>query len=138
MEEFGIKSQKSDLSAIGVKQFKEAYWNLAPSELTQIIIQNQEGELCDTGAIMCDTGKFTGRSPQDRFIVEDDLTRDQVWWGDINKPISEESFERLHTKMIGYLADKKLYVRDAYAGADKTYRIKLRVVNTVAWHNLFF
>jgi phosphoenolpyruvate carboxykinase (ATP) len=137
MVEFGIKSKKSGLHELGIKQVREAHWNLDPSELTEIALQNREGQLSDTGALMCDTGKFTGRSPKDRFIVKDDITKDKIWWGDINIPVSPESFDRLHTKMLGYLADKKVYVRDAYAGADKTHRIKLRVVNTVAWHNLF-
>ena len=137
MEQFGKRSKKAGLQEIGVHQVKEAYWNLAPSELTEIALQNREGQLCDTGALMCDTGKFTGRSPKDRYIVKDELTKDTVWWGDINIPISPESFDRIHAKMIGYLADKKVYVRDAFAGADKTHRIRLRVINTWAWHNLF-
>lgn len=137
MKEFGIKSNKSGLTDIGIKQVKEAYWNLAPSELTEIALQNQEGSLTDTGALMCDTGRFTGRSPKDRYIVRDEMTDDEVWWGDINIPIARENYDRLYAKMIGHLSDKKVYVRDAYAGADKTYRIKLRVINTLAWHNLF-
>ncbi|MAE83471.1 MAG: phosphoenolpyruvate carboxykinase (ATP) [Flammeovirgaceae bacterium] len=137
MIEFGIKSTKSSLASIGIKQVREAHWNLSPSELTEAALQNMEGVLSETGALMCDTGRFTGRSPKDRYIVKDELTAENVWWGDINIPISSENFERLHAKMLGFLADKKVYVRDAYAGADKTHRIKLRVVNTEAWHNLF-
>ncbi|VXD20771.1 phosphoenolpyruvate carboxykinase (ATP) [Marinoscillum sp. 108] len=137
MLEFGIKSKKSGLTESGIKQVKEAWWNLDPSQLTEIALQNREGTLSDTGALMCDTGQFTGRSPKDRFIVRDSKTENAVWWGDINIPISPDSFDRLYAKMLGYLADKKVYVRDAYAGADKTHRIKLRVINTVAWHNLF-
>jgi len=137
MLEFGIKSKKSGLTESGIKQVKEAWWNLDPSQLTEIALQNREGTLSDTGALMCDTGQFTGRSPKDRFIVRDSKTENAVWWGHINIPISPDSFDRLYAKMLGYLADKKVYVRDAYAGADKTHRIKLRVINTVAWHNLF-
>jgi phosphoenolpyruvate carboxykinase (ATP) len=137
MIEFGIKSTKAGLNSTGIKQLKEVYWNLSPSELTEIALQNKEGKLTDTGALMCDTGRFTGRSPKDRFIVKDQITESKVWWGNINIPFSPESFDRLHAKMLGFLADKKVYVRDAYAGADKTHRIKLRVVNTLAWHNLF-
>ncbi|MEQ8238763.1 MAG: phosphoenolpyruvate carboxykinase (ATP) [Cyclobacteriaceae bacterium] len=137
MLEFGIKSKKVSLADLGIKQVKEAWWNLDASELTEIALQNREGKLTDTGALMCDTGDFTGRSPKDRFIVKDEITKDKVWWGDINLPISSDSFDRLHAKMLGFLADKKVYVRDAYAGADKTHRIKLRVINTEAWHNLF-
>ncbi len=137
MLEIGIKSEKSDLAAIGIKQVKAVHWNLSPSELTEAALQNKEGVLSATGALMCDTGRFSGRSPKDRYIVKDEHTAGKVWWGDINLPISSASFERLHAKMLGFLADKKVYVRDAYAGADKTHRIKLRVVNTEAWHNLF-
>ncbi len=137
MIEFGTKSVKAGLKDSGIKQVKEVHWNLTPSELTEIALQNKEGKLTDTGALMCDTGRFTGRSPKDRFIVQDDITNDKVWWGNINIPFSPANFDRLHTKMLGFLADKKVYVRDAYAGADKTHRIKLRVINTLAWHNLF-
>lgn len=137
MLETGIKSKKSGLESAGIKKVKEAHWNLEPSHLTEEALKNGEGVLTDTGALMCDTGKFTGRAPQDRFIVEDDLTKDKVWWGNINKPISPANFDRLHSKMLGYLEERKVYVRDAYAGADKTHRLKLRVINTMAWHNLF-
>ena len=137
MKEFGLKSEKSGLKTVGIKQVKEAYWNLAPSELIEVALQNHEGQITDNGALMCDTGRFTGRSPKDRYIVKDSITENHVWWGDINIPISENKFERLYTKMLGFLADKKVFVRDAYAGADKTHRIKLRVINTMAWHNLF-
>ncbi|MFY0605275.1 MAG: phosphoenolpyruvate carboxykinase (ATP) [Cyclobacteriaceae bacterium] len=137
MKEYGMKSQKIGLEAARIKKVKEAHWNLNPAELIEEALKNREGHLTDTGALMCDTGEFTGRSPKDRFIVEDEKTKDHVWWGDINQPISTEHFDKIHDKMIGYMEDKKLYVRDAYAGADKTHRLKLRVVNTLAWHNLF-
>lgn len=86
---------------------------------------------------MADTGTFTGRSPKDRFIVRDANTADSVWWGDINIPFDAEKFDQLHQKMVAYLADKELYVREAYAGANPDYQLKLRVVNELAWHNLF-
>ncbi len=137
MQEFGRRSSSSGLTDIGISRVDKAYWNLSPSELVEMALQNREGQLSDTGAIMCDTGKFTGRSPQDRYIVRDTTTADKVWWGDINIPMSPDHFDRIYTKMIGYLAEKTVYVRDAYAGADKTHRLNLRVINTIAWHNLF-
>lgn len=136
MLESGIKSNKAGLETAGIK-VKEAHWNLSPTELIEEAIKNGEGHLTDTGALMCDTGKFTGRSPKDRFIVRDASTEEKVWWGDINIGISPESFDIIYNKMIKHLEDRKVYVRDAYAGADKTHRLKLRVVNTMAWHNLF-
>ncbi len=110
MKEFGLKSVKSGLEVAGIRKVKEACWNLTPAKLIESAVHDEEGHLTDTGALMCDTGKFTGRSPQDRFIVEDEVTKDKVWWGDINKPISSENFDRIHTKMIGYLEEKRVYV----------------------------
>jgi phosphoenolpyruvate carboxykinase (ATP) len=122
-----LKTVKSD----------EIFYQLEPAELVEHSLANQEGQLTDTGALMCDTGRFTGRSPQDRFIVKDKETEDTVWWGDINKPISAENFDGLYQKMMAYLEDKKVYVRDAFACADPNYRLNIRVLNTGAWHNLF-
>ena len=86
---------------------------------------------------MCDTGKFTGRSPKDRFIVKDDKTKDNVWWGDINIPFEQDKFDKLMHKMLKNLEGKELFVRDVYAGADLDYRLNIRVINTLAWHNMF-
>jgi phosphoenolpyruvate carboxykinase (ATP) len=133
------QGQKStvDLEKVGITGAQEIHWNLSTSELIEAGLRNKEGVLTDTGAFMCDTGVFTGRSPKDRFIVKDENTQDSVWWGKVNIPISEEHFDGLHKKMVEFLKDKELYVRDAYAGADENHRLKLRVVNTLAWHNLF-
>lgn len=112
-------------------------WNPDPAWLVEEALKNNEGHLTSTGALMCSTGKFTGRSPKDRFIVKDTETADTVWWGDINIPISEEHFDCIYSKMQEFLQDKQLYVRDAYAGADEKYRLRLRIVNTLAWQSLF-
>lgn len=137
MEEIGKKSSKSGLQAIGIHKVAKAYWNLSPAELVEQALARKEGTLADNGALMCDTGKFTGRSPKDKFTVLDAKTKDSVWWGDINQPFDEAKFDALHAKMIKFLENKEVFVRDAYAGADENYRLNLRVVNTMAWHNLF-
>ncbi|AWM35324.1 phosphoenolpyruvate carboxykinase (ATP) [Hymenobacter nivis] len=111
--------------------------NLPPAALVDHALRRGEGELTDTGALMCDTGQFTGRSPKDRFIVRDAGTESSVWWGDINIPFAPEKFDQLHQKMVDYLADKEVFVRDAYAGAHPAYQLRLRMVNEMAWHNLF-
>jgi phosphoenolpyruvate carboxykinase (ATP) len=136
MQEFGLKSTKSDLSAYGIT-VKEAHWNLSPAELIEETITGGEGVLTNTGALMCDTGTFTGRSPKDRFIVQDAETKDSVWWGNVNIAYQEDKFEQLLTKMKAFIKDKKVFVRDSYAGADKTHRLRVRIINTMAWHNLF-
>jgi len=110
---------------------------LPPAALVQAALCRGEGVLTDTGALMADTGQFTGRSPKDRFIVQDKLTTDSVWWGDINIAFDPNKFEALHRKVVAYLQDKELYVREAYAGAHPATQLRLRIVNELAWHNLF-
>jgi len=136
MQEFGLKSQKCGLNELKIK-VSEAHWNLTQAELIEQSISNGEGHLADTGALTVNTGKFTGRAPKDKFTVEDGITKDTVWWGNVNQPISPEHFDQIYNKMIGYLEEKKVYVRDMYAGADKTHRLRVRFINTFAWHNLF-
>ncbi|GAA3994572.1 phosphoenolpyruvate carboxykinase (ATP) [Hymenobacter fastidiosus] len=125
------------LAPLGFTQASQVHLNLTPAELVEHALRNGEGTLTDNGALMADTGKFTGRSPKDRFVVRDDNTTDSVWWGDINIAFAPEKFDQLHEKMVAYLADKELYVREAYAGANPDYQLKLRIVNEQAWHNLF-
>lgn len=137
IQEFGLKPNQNDLTKSGISRAEAIHWNLSPAELIEEALFNKEGLLTDTGALMCDTGKFTGRSPKDRFIVKNEQTANTVWWGDINIPFAEDKFDALFKKVTDYLADKKLYVRDAYAGALPEHRLDLRVVNTQAWHNLF-
>jgi phosphoenolpyruvate carboxykinase (ATP) len=108
------------------------YLNLPPAALVKHALRRGEGTLTDTGALMCDTGQFTGRSPKDRFIVRDEQTADSVWWGDINIPFEAAKFDQLHEKMVAYLADKEVYVREASTGAHPDYQLKLRVVNELA------
>jgi len=125
------------LHSLGISQASAVCLNLSPAALVAEALKNGEGVLTDTGALMADTGRFTGRSPKDRFIVRDETTADAVWWGDINIPFDAAKFEQLHQKMVAYLTDKQLYVREAYAGAHPATQLKLRVVNELAWHNLF-
>ncbi|TGE28408.1 phosphoenolpyruvate carboxykinase (ATP) [Hymenobacter metallicola] len=125
------------LQPLGFSQTGEVHLNLTPAELVEHALRRGEGTLTDNGALMADTGKFTGRSPKDRFVVKDANTAESVWWGDINIPFDADKFDQLHQKMVAYLADKELYVREAYAGANPDYQLKLRVVNEMAWHNLF-
>lgn len=118
-------------------QSAERFDNLTPAELIEHALRNGEGQLTDKGALACDTGEFTGRSPKDRYLVKDETTAETVWWGDINIPFDADKFDALHQKMLSFLADKRIYVRDAYVCANPDYRLNLQVINTRAWHNLF-
>ncbi|NHF58676.1 phosphoenolpyruvate carboxykinase (ATP) [Flavobacteriaceae bacterium TP-CH-4] len=112
-------------------------YQLSPDDLHQITLERKMGREASSGALAVNTGEFTGRSPKDRFIVRDAITEDKVWWSDINIPFTPEKFDALYDKVIAYLNDKELYVRDCYACADHNYRMDIRVVNEYPWSNLF-
>ena len=137
MQQSQEAARASWLTKMGLAQVGEAHWQLSPAALVEEAIQRKEGVLSQEGAIVCDTGRFTGRSPRDKFIVQDEETRDTVWWGPINTPLAPAQFEALYHKVTQFLQGKKVYIRDAYASALPAYRLPIRVVNTVAWHNLF-
>lgn len=115
----------------------QSFHNLSEDELIDLTLKSGVGKLNDTGALMVDTGQFTGRSPKDRFIVEDDITRDTVNWSSNNIAFDSKKFDRLYDKVINYLDGKELYVRDVLACADKSFQIKVRVINELPWQNLF-
>ena len=124
------------LKAYGITHTNFKY-QLTPDELHEITIEKGMGREASSGALAINTGEFTGRSPKDRFIVKDEVTQDKIWWGDINIPFASEKFDSLYNKVISYLNEKELYVRDCYACADHNYRMDIRVVTEYPWSNLF-
>lgn len=137
MNDFGKKAENASLKSIGLDNISNAYWNLTPADLVEESIILGQGVLSNTGALAIDTGEFTGRSPKDRFIVADETTNDEVWWGDINLKFDADKFDALYNRMKAYLAGRDIYVRDAYVCAHKDYRMNLRVVNEYPWSNQF-
>lgn len=137
MNHLGFKAEGASLDSLGLENVANAYWNLTPAELVEETIVNGQGCLTSNGALAIDTGEFMGRSPKDKFIVKDELTRDSIWWGEVNIPLSEEHFENLHNRLRAYLSGRDVYVRDASVCADEAYRLKLRVVTEFPWANLF-
>lgn len=113
------------------------HYQLSPEELHKITIEKGQGVEVDSGALAVNTGEFTGRSPKDRFIVKDDITKDEVWWSNINLPFDADKFDKLYDKVVNYLSDKELFVRDAYACADDNYRLNIRHINEYPWSNMF-
>lgn len=136
MKNVGLKNPKADLTTLGLNNVT-AYWNLPVPELVEQTLSIGEGVLADSGALVIQTGEFTGRSPQDRFIVKDAVTADSVDWNDINMPFNSDKFDALYNKVIAYLEDKTVYVRDAYACADDNYRLSLRLVAQKPWSAMF-
>lgn len=112
--------------------------NLSVSELVESVLERNEGILTLTGAIRATTGKYTGRSPKDKFIVKDEESETKVDWGSVNQPIDEEIFEALYAKVLDYLKEKdEIFQFKGYAGADENHRLPIQVINEFAWHNLF-
>ena len=113
------------------------HWNLGVAALYEHAIRRGEGSLSKDGAFVCSTGKYTGRSPNDKFVVKEASSEKNVDWGKVNKPFDPAKFEALHKRMMAYAAEKELFVLDAYAGADPAYRLPVRIVTELAWHNMF-
>lgn len=137
MTEHGVKAGGATLDTIGLGGVATAHWNLPVTELIQKTLDLGQGELADTGALVVDTGTFTGRAPKDRFIVADATTESTVWWGDINQKISAEHFDALYARMTQYLSGKEVYVRDSFVCADPKYRLNVRTITEAPWQNLF-
>ncbi len=116
---------------------ENVHYQLSPEELHRSTLENDMGKEASSGALAVNTGEFTGRSPMDRFIVKDAITEDKVWWGNINIPFDPEKFDKLYEKVIAYLNNKELFVRDSYACADPAYKLNIRVINEYPWSNMF-
>lgn len=115
-----------------------SHFQLTTTELYNKILKREEAELTELGAINAKTGEYTGRSPKDKYIVDNPQVKDDIDWGPINQPISEEKFLNLYYQVIEYLDQKEeVFVFNGYAGSDKDSQLDLTVVNEFAWHNLF-
>lgn len=111
---------------------------LSVPQLVEKVLQRNEGVLSSTGAVKAETGKYTGRSPKDKYTVEEETSKDKIDWGSVNEPISEEVFLNLYNKVLSYLKEKdEVFVFNGYAGADTRSRLPIKVINEYAWHNLF-
>ncbi len=130
LRNFGLEEQ-------GIHNVANVFWNLPTAILHEQIVRRREGMVAHLGPIVVRTGTHTGRSPNDKFIVEEPASKDVIWWGQVNRPFPEAAFDRLYQRQLAYLQDKDLFVQDCYVGADPTYRVKLRVCTEQAWESLF-
>jgi phosphoenolpyruvate carboxykinase (ATP) len=128
---------QSDLSKLGLKNSGEVFRNLSSAQLYEHAIRNGEGSISCNGALVVLTGQHTGRSAQDKFVVCDERTQDEIWWGAVNVPYQPEQFDAIFERLCTYLEGKNLYVQDCIVGADDDYRLPIRVISELAWHNLF-
>ncbi len=112
-------------------------WNLSTAALYEEAVRRDEGMLADEGPLVCRTGQHTGRSPNDKFLVREGSSEAHIAWGKVNRPLDAEHFDLLHRDLLASLEGRELYVQDCWAGADPAYRLPIRVINELAWHNLF-
>lgn len=125
------------LASLGLHQLEQVYWNLTTAQLYEMAIRRREGHVAHRGALVTRTGSFTGRAPNDKFIVDEPSSRDKVWWGKVNRPFTEAAFERLYQRACRFLEGKEVFVQDLLAGADPSYELPIRVITQDAWHALF-
>ncbi len=125
------------LEEYGLVNLGNINWNLAPAKLVEHALARKEGVLAANGAFAATTGAYTGRSPKDKYIVSNEEYAAKIWWGEINHPMSAETFEGVRRSLAAYLQGRDVYVLDAAAGADPDYRIPIQVITELAWHNLF-
>ena len=111
---------------------------LSVPQLVEKATSRGEARLTVDGAVVAETGKYTGRSPKDKYMVVEESSKDKIDWGKVNQPISSEVFDNLYVKVVNYLKEKdELFVFKGFAGADKDSQLSIQVVNEYAWHNLF-
>ena len=113
------------------------YRNLSTAELYEHAIRNGEGTISAHGSLVVRTGKHTGRSPRDKFVVREPSSEASIWWGSFNQPISEEHYDRLRGRLAAFMADRPVYSQDLYIGAHLDHRRSLRVYSETAWASIF-
>ncbi len=130
-------SRRVGLDSIGIHPTGKVHWNDNTPALYESIIRRGEGTLARFGPVVVRTGKHTGRTPNDKFFVEEPSSKDAIDWGPVNRPFPAEAFDRLQRRQVAHLQANELFVQDCYVGADPEYRLRLRVVTESAWQSLF-
>ena len=132
-----LEAVRSSLESQGLYNLGDVNYNLTTPELYEHILLYDEGILSEHGAVCVNTVPYTGRRANDKFVVEEDSTKADVWWGKVNKPFSTEKFNALKARVHAYLQGRDVYVQDLVAGADPNYKLNVRFVQEMAYHSLF-
>lgn len=128
--DFRLKNQ-------GLVHLERVFWNLPEEALYEEIVFRNEGKITKEGPILVNTGKHTARAANDKFVVKEESTEKDIWWGEYNRPISGEKFNQILARVQAYCQDEELFVQDCYAGADPEYKMPVRIITEKAWHSLF-
>lgn len=135
--------QSADLAPIygldnhGLTHLDRVYWNLPAASLYEEAIFRREGFLTAGGPLLVNTKPHTARAAADKFVVQEEATAERIWWGEYNRPFSEEKFNALYSRLQAFLQGRQLFVQDCYVGADPDYRMPIRIITEKAWHSLF-
>ena len=132
-----MPASKRTLDAHGIIDPGELHWNLGTAALYEQTLRRSEGLAAEYGPLVCLTGVHTGRSPNDKFLVQESSSEGNVWWGKVNRPMVAGHYEALKQQMLASLRGKELFVQDCFAGADSEYRLPVRIITECAWHSLF-
>jgi phosphoenolpyruvate carboxykinase (ATP) len=131
------RKAKHDFSKQAIPGARTAYWNLTTESLTEEAIFRSEGSIAGDGPLITNTGKHTGRSANDKFIVRHVDSEKNIWWGTYNKPFEEGKFDALYKQMLQFMQDRDVFIQDVYAGSDENYRLPVRFITEYAWHSHF-
>jgi len=121
----------------GIHNVGNIYWNLSTATLYEEIVRRREGLISHAGPMVVRTGHYTGRSPNDKFIVQEPTSEKDIWWGKVNKPIPNEKYNILFQRVKANIQGKDLYIQDCSAGVDPEYQVPIRIITEYAWHSLF-
>jgi phosphoenolpyruvate carboxykinase (ATP) len=135
--EGGTQAAGFDLGYLGIADSSRVRWNLREPVLYEKILSRGEGELAHMGPVIVNTGKHTARAPDDKFVVAERSTENDIWWGEYNRPFPAQKFSGLRSRVQAYLQRRDVFVQDCYAGADPEYRLPIRVITEDAWQSLF-
>ncbi len=125
------------LDLLGIDQVQTIFWNLNTPSLYEEAVRRNEARISKGGPLVAMTGIHTGRSPNDKFFTRDKLTENDIWWGNVNRPMEVKTFNDIEKRALQHLQGKEIFVQDCYAGADPNYRLPIRVISEYAWHSLF-
>ncbi len=121
----------------GILNYTRVLYNPPTPELYEQAIRRQEALLAHLGPLVVRTGHFTGRAPNDKFVVREPSSENHIWWGEVNRPFDAQDFDRIHHRLLAYLQGKEIYVQDCHVGADPDYRLNIRIITERAWQSLF-
>jgi phosphoenolpyruvate carboxykinase (ATP) len=136
-DQAGAVQSDYGIENLGLQNLRKVYWNLPTEALYEEIIFRGEAQISQSGPIIVNTGKHTARAANDKFIVRESTTEQNIWWGQYNRPYTTEKFDELFSRIQGFLQGRDIFIQDCYGGADQNYRLPVRIITEFAWHSLF-